>query len=149
VWLVGTYGFGLTVGWLPVAATVGLAYAPQLLAFFELTPFLGNPFGILLSLWSMVAIVVAIRAGLHLETWQAIVVSGLGWALIQIWRRTLGWPLYAFGRWLEGRAGGIALRYQPRDVPKLRRRPALLRNWKKWMMRRNPVLKEPPGQVQR
>ena len=60
VWLVGTYAFDRSVAWWSIAVVVGLAYAPQVLAFFELVPFFGNPFGILLSLWSMVLVVFAV-----------------------------------------------------------------------------------------
>ena len=120
---VGVLAFDADVSWAAVAATVGLAYAPQLLAFFELTPFLGNPFGVLLSLWTLLAIVIAVRAGFGLETWQAVATSALGWLLLQALRRTLGAPVYALGRWIEQRAAGVRFRYGAEDVPKLRRRP--------------------------
>jgi hypothetical protein len=136
VWLVGTYAFGRDVSWVPIAAAVGLAYAPQLLAFFELTPFLGSPIGILLSLWSLLAILVALRVGLGLETWQAIIAGGLGWLLLQGWRRTLGMPIAALGRWLEQHAAGVPLRYKVADLPRLRRRPAWLQNVEQWRQRR-------------
>jgi hypothetical protein len=128
VWLVGVLAFDADVSWAAAAAAVGLAYAPQLLAFFELTPFLGNPFGVLLSLWTLLAIVIGVRAGFDLETWQAIGASGLGWLLLQGWRRTLGAPVYALGHWIEQRAAGVTLRYGAEDVPKLRRRPKWLEN---------------------
>jgi hypothetical protein len=136
VWLVGVYAFGADVSWIAVAAAVGLAYAPQLLAFFELTPFLGTPFGALLSLWTLLAIVTAVRAGFGLETWQAVAASGLGWLLLQGWRRTLGAPVYALGRWIEQRAAGVPLRYGAADVPKLRRQPKWLHSMGKWRRRR-------------
>lgn len=128
VWLVATFAFGAEISWMAAAAVVGLAYAPQLLAFFELTPFLGNPFGVLLSLWTLLAIVIAVRAGFGLETWQAVATSGLGWLLLQAWRYTLGAPVYALGRWIEQRAAGVPFRYGAADVPKLRRRPKWLQN---------------------
>ncbi|MCL4859742.1 MAG: hypothetical protein KJZ93_10075 [Caldilineaceae bacterium] len=134
VWLVISLLFGRAMPVVSVASAVGLAYAPQLLAFFVLTPFLGNPFSILLSLWSMLAIIVAVRIGFNLEMWQAVVTSGLGWLLIQVWQRTLGRPVYALGRWIERRAAGVPLRYSTHDVPRLRRRGAWfesLPNWKK------------------
>jgi hypothetical protein len=136
VWLVGVYAFGADVSWIAVAATVGLAYAPQLLAFFELTPFLGNPFGVLLSLWTLLAIVTAVRAGFGLETWQAVAASGLGWLLLQAWRRTIGAPVYALGRWIEQRAAGVPLRYGAGDVRKLRRQPKWLHSMGQWRRRR-------------
>jgi hypothetical protein len=136
VWLVGVFAFGANVTWMEVAAAVGLAYAPQLLAFFELTPFLGNPFGVLLSLWTLLAIVIGVRASFGLETWQAVVASGLGWLLLQGWRRTLGAPVYVLGRWIEQRAAGVPLRYGAADVPKLRRRPKWMQNMGQWRRRR-------------
>lgn len=137
LWLVGVVAFGANVTWMEVAAAVGLAYAPQLLAFFELTPFVGNPFGVLLSLWTLLAIITAVRAGFGLETWQAIVASGLGWLLFQAWRRTLGAPVYALGHWIEQRAAGVPLKYDADDVPKLRRQPRWLQNRAARRQRRN------------
>jgi len=136
VWLVGGYVFGRTGPFIAIASAVGLAYAPQLLAFFTLAPFLGNPFSLLLSLWSLLAITVAVRVGLELETGQALLTSGLGWVLIQTWKRTLGRPIYALGRWLQGRAAGVPLTYTPRDVSRLRRRPKWVTNWETWKNRR-------------
>ncbi|MBX3010137.1 MAG: hypothetical protein KF832_01475 [Caldilineaceae bacterium] len=138
VWLVGVYIFGQPVTLTAVACVVGLAYAPQLLAFFELTPFLGNPFSILLTLWSMVAIVMAIHVGLALELWQAVLASGLGWVLIQIWRRTIGRPIYALGRWLQRRAAGVPMELTLSDLGALRRHPAWLENLDVWRTRIQP-----------
>lgn len=135
VWLVGAYLFGRSETFTAMASAVGLAYAPQLLAFFILTPFLGNTFSWLLSLWSLLAIMVAVRVGLGLETWQAIVASGLGWSLIQVWKRTLGRPIYGLGRWLQRRAAGVPLAYTAEDLPHLRRRPLWLKNWETWKER--------------
>jgi len=135
VWLVGVYVFGQSISLTAIACVVGLAYAPQLLAFFELTPFLGNPFSILLTLWSMVAIVMAVRAGLNLELWQALLASGLGWIFIQIWRRTIGRPIYALGRWLQRRAAGVPMEFTLSDLALLRRHPAWLENLDNWRNR--------------
>ncbi len=126
IFAVGKYGFGKPVAWAPVAAVVGLAYAPQVLAFFELTPFFGNPFGILLSLWTMVAIVIAVQTALGLTLWQAVLAAGLGWLLLQAVRRTVGIPIYGVGRWLRKKAIGAQLQYAVKDLPQLRRRPAKL-----------------------
>lgn len=132
VWLVGTYAFDLSVSWIAIAAVVGLAYAPQLLAFFELTPYFGNPFGVLLSLWTMLAVLVAVQAGLDLEFWQAVLASSLGWLMIRIWRRTLGRPVYALGFWLERHVIDMRRQYTLNDLPKLRRRgsPPVVRRQK-------------------
>src|SRR5207302_271774 len=131
-WLVGDYLFGRRAAFPAIASAVGLAYAPQLLAFFVLTPFIGNAFSWLLSLWSLLAMIIAVRVGLGLEPWQAIVTSGLGWLLIQVWKRTLGSPVYALGRWLHRRAAGVPLEFTPRDLPRLRHQPKWLASWAQW-----------------
>jgi hypothetical protein len=135
VYVVGVYAFGARASWAAVAAAVGLSYAPQLFAFFELAPFLGGPIGIGLSLWSLLAILISLRSGLGLELWEAAATAGLGWLLLQIWRRTLGVPIYALGRWLEGVAAGVPMRYRLSDVPRLRRRPVWLQSIDQWRQR--------------
>lgn len=135
VWLVSTYIFGATQTFVAVAAAVGLAYAPQLLAFFELMPFFGNPFAVLLSLWSMLAIVVAVHVGTGLELWQSVVTSGLGWLLILLWRRSIGRPVYALGHWIERRAAGNSLRFKLGDIPQLRHASEMAQNVEQWRER--------------
>lgn len=137
IWLIAGYVFGRNTSFVTVASAVGLAYAPQLLAFFVLTPFLGNIFSILLSLWSLLAIIVAVRVGLGLEMWQAVVTSGLGWLMIQLWQRTLGRPVYSLGRWLERVAAGVPLELAVNDIIKLRHRPAWLEMLPDWQELQN------------
>ena len=103
-------------------SVVGLAYAPQVLAFFELTPYFGNAFGILLTLWTMVAVIVAIVAGLGLTLGQAVFAAGIGWLLLQLVRRTIGIPVNSGWRWFRTHAIGNRLQYAPDDLPQLRRR---------------------------
>jgi hypothetical protein len=132
IWLMGAFFYGLNFPFIAIASAVGLAYAPQLLAFFELVPFLGNPFGIILSLWSMLAIAVAIYVGLNFTFWQALIASAVGWLLIQVFRRTIGIPVYALGHWIQDRAAGAPLRFNVKDIPRLRRSPRLLENVEIW-----------------
>jgi hypothetical protein len=124
VFVVARYGFDVTATWRTIASVVGLAYAPQVLAFFELAPYFGNPFGILLTLWTMIAVVIAIVAGLHLTLGQAVFAAGLGWLLLQIVRRTIGRPANTIWRWFRTRAIGIRLQYDADDLPRLRHRAA-------------------------
>lgn len=122
VYVVVRYGFGVTAAWVTIASVVGLAYAPQVLSFFELTPYFGNAFGILLTLWTMVAVIVAIIAGMELTLGQAVFASALGWALLQLVRRTIGIPVNNAWRWFRTHAIGNRLPYKPQDLPQLRRR---------------------------
>ena len=51
IWSVGSWLTQTEQPWRAVAVVVGLAYAPQIFAFFELTPYLGNLIWGILSLW--------------------------------------------------------------------------------------------------
>lgn len=144
VWVVARWAFGANQPFWGVASAVGLAYAPQVLAFFELMPYLGNFFGLVLSLWSMLAIVVAVHVGTGLPTWEAALTSLLGWVLIQVWRRSLGMPIYALGRFLQTRAAGSPLHLSVDDIQRLRaRRDQLVQNWRALFQQRRPRLIRP------
>lgn len=121
IWSVGSLLTQEPQPWRAVAVVVGLAYAPQIFAFFELTPYLGNLIWGVLSLWSMIAIVFALNYGLSMEPWQALLVSSLGWILMQTLRRTVGRPILHLRALLQRRAAGVPLTVSEADVPALRR----------------------------
>jgi hypothetical protein len=127
IWLAGGALFGQEQPLLAVASAVGLAYAPQIFSFFVLTPYLGNLFGVILSLWSMAAVIIAVRVGLRLELWQAVVLAITGWALLQTMRRTVGRPVMRMQRRLASRAAGVSLELGAKDLMRVRRRRT--RNW--------------------
>jgi hypothetical protein len=142
VWLVASLVFAHPAPILTVASAVGLAYAPQLLSFFTLIPFFGPGLGTLLALWSMLAIVVAVRVGLELATWQALVTAGLGWLLIEVWQRTLGRPIYALWHWIERRVAGAPLEWTWQNVPLLRQGTRWIENWEAWRCRQSQIRAE-------
>ena len=144
VWLAGSYLFDRVVPFGAVASVVGLAYAPRIFAFFTLIPFLGNTMSLLMSLWSMLAVVVALEVGLQLELWQAIVTGGAGWFLVQVWQRTLGRPVYAIDRWVKNFAAGVPLIFTMDDINRIRRpEPKLLTQWKERLAPNSPSLQIP------
>lgn len=150
VWLAGGFFFHQQQPLLLVAGAVGLAYAPLLLSFFVLTPYLGNLFSVILSLWSMLAVIIAIRVGMQLETWQAIALAGLGWLLLQTMRRTVGRPIIRLQRWIASRAAGVALDVRAKDVNRVRRRPintwyTQLESWRRRPAAPAQPLESPPG----
>jgi len=116
IWLIARYGFGRTLPYLVLARAIGLAYAPQLLGFFVLTPYLGSLFALAIAVWSLLATVVAVSASLGMSLWEAAACSGLGWLGVQVWRRTLGRPVGRLERWLQQRTAGIEFRWTLRDV---------------------------------
>ena len=138
IWLVGMRLFGRGEEFAVVARAVGLAYAPQLFGFFVLTPYLGSLFSLIIGVWTLLATVVAVHAGLGLTIWQAVACSGVGWLLVQIARRTLGCPLLAFERWAENRAAGVPLRWTVADLSRIR----LPADWRSLVRRNRPGEKD-------
>jgi hypothetical protein len=63
---------------------IGFAYAPQVLNFLTLIPLLGRPIELILALWSLLAVIVAVRQGLDITTQRATFICLVGWPLIQI-----------------------------------------------------------------
>jgi len=129
VWLV----FGVDIAFVAALIVVGLAYAPQLFAFFGMTPYFGNFFALVLTLWTMAAIIMAIQSGMGLSIWQAAITGGISWLVIQVWRRSLGRPIYALGRWMTRGAAGTPLSWSVNDVMQGRvHRDEYSSNWKEW-----------------
>ena len=63
---------------------IGFAYAPQVLNVLTLIPLLGRPIELLLAIWSLLAVIVAVRQGLDIKTRWAAVICLVGWPLIQV-----------------------------------------------------------------
>lgn len=62
---------------------IGVAYAPQVLNFLSLIPLLGRVLELVLSVWSLLAVIVAVRQGLELQTRKAFLICLVGWIPIQ------------------------------------------------------------------
>lgn len=77
---------------------VGLAHAPQLFGVLVLAPYLGGPLWTVLSIWTLLATVIATSAAYALSVPQAIACGGGGWLLTVLVRSTLGRPLTRLGR---------------------------------------------------
>ncbi len=148
IWLAAWLAFGVEGAFVSALAVVGLAYAPQLFAFFEVTPYFGNFFGLVLTLWTMAAVVVALHFGMGISTWQAAITGIVGWAAIQLFRRSLGRPIYALGGWVEKRAAGSRLDYSVEDVMQGKlHREQYSHNWNLWKKSAGepPALPPPPA----
>ncbi len=109
VWLVGSQVFGREVAFDTIMLAVGLGYAPYLFSFFVLAPYFGNPIGLLLSVWSLIAVIRGVQVVLDLSSWQALLCAFLGWLLLQVIQRTVGRPLTGGVRWLRRRVAGAPL----------------------------------------
>lgn len=108
VWWVARVGFGAARPLSEVVAVVGLAYAPQLLGALVLAPYLGAGIHALLSVWTLLATLVAASAVFGLAMPQAVACTAGGWLLSQLLQRTLGRPVVRAGRRVRAWVAGIA-----------------------------------------
>jgi hypothetical protein len=106
IWLLGRLFFKDVSYW-EVLNVVGLAQAPHLFGFFVLLPFLGVPLGWLLSLYSLLAMVVGIEVVFEVPFYLALGMSGLGWAVLQVFQRTIGQPITTLAHRVRTRVAGL------------------------------------------
>ncbi len=119
IWLVSTQVFGRSVSFDVVMRAVGLGYAPYLFSFFVLAPYFGNPIGLLLAVWSLVAVNRGVQFSLDLTLTQALLCTFLGWALLQLLQRTVGRPFVGGVRWLRRRVAGAPLATSRKELREL------------------------------
>ena len=104
--LIARYVFGSVAPWGTVARAVGLGYAPQVFSFLTFMPFFGVPVIVLLSLWSLLAVIIGVGVTLGFSLWQALLCSVLGWLVLQLLERTVGRPVVAVRNWLRRSVAG-------------------------------------------
>jgi hypothetical protein len=130
IFIVGAFVWGITIwgiagivfhvnqSFVDVMKIVSLAYAPLLFGFLTLLPYMGTFINRLLSVWSFLALMVALIATTSLDLWQALVCSLLGWVFIQLLKYTLGKPFIALERWLKRITAGASLTVGPQNLVK-------------------------------
>jgi hypothetical protein len=84
IWKLGRWFYRNTPGYQELLSPIGFAYAPQVLNFLTLIPLLGRPIELALAVWSLLAVIVAVREGLNLKTRNATLICLVGWPLIQL-----------------------------------------------------------------
>ncbi|MEX1315873.1 MAG: hypothetical protein AB1Z22_01955 [Synechococcaceae cyanobacterium] len=115
-WLVARLVFAVSVRPATVVLALGVAHAPQLLAFLGALPYLGVPWLTLLSLWTAIAFVVALGEVAGLGAWQAFVALLGGWLVMLLLQRRAGQPLMRLGRGLLNRTAGVQLVHDRRAL---------------------------------
>jgi hypothetical protein len=83
VWKVGQWLKPIDPTYRELLSPIGFAYAPQVLNFLTLVPLLGRPIELILSIWSLLAVIVAVRQGLDIGTRRAALISVIGWLPLQ------------------------------------------------------------------
>lgn len=84
VFIVGSSMFGGTTNMREMMRVVGFAYAPQLLGLLSFIPCVGWFFALAGWIWSLAAMVVAIRQGLDIDTGKALITALVGWILVVV-----------------------------------------------------------------
>lgn len=83
IWKIGDWRKPDSFSYRELLIPIGFAYAPQVLNFLTLIPLLGRPIEIILAVWSLLAVIVAVRQGLDINTRWATVICLVGWPFIQ------------------------------------------------------------------
>lgn len=84
IWKIGDWFKPNHVTYRNLLIPIGFAYAPQVLNFLTLIPLLGRPIQLVLAIWSLLAVIVAVRQGLDISTTWAALICLIGWPLIQV-----------------------------------------------------------------
>ncbi|MBF2048681.1 MAG: YIP1 family protein [Elainella sp. C42_A2020_010] len=84
IWKIGQWLKPIDPTYNDLLSPIGFAYAPQVFNFLTLIPLLGRPIGLVLAVWSLLAVVVAIREGLDINARSAVVISLLSWVPLQV-----------------------------------------------------------------
>jgi hypothetical protein len=84
IWKIGQWLKPIDPTYGDLLVPIGFAYAPQVLNFLTLIPLLGRPIELILAVWSLLAVIVAVRQGLDITTRRAALICLVGWPLIQI-----------------------------------------------------------------
>lgn len=92
VWALFAYWLGTTIFKGPeteatygqLLRTLGFAHSPGALRIFSFIPFIGGLIAFVVSIWSLVAGIIAVRQALDFSTWRAIGTCVVGWILYMI-----------------------------------------------------------------
>jgi predicted Abi (CAAX) family protease len=88
---------------------VGFTYTPLIFAVFGALPYLGVPILSLLSIWHLLAMVVAIASLANVSGGVAFWYVALGWVVLQILQQTIGQPIANLGRGVANWVAGVEL----------------------------------------
>ena len=99
-------------GHLPFTAvlrTLGFSYAPLMFGLLVMFPYFGSAIFVLLSIWTLLAVVVGIESITTLNRWEAFASAALGWVGLQLLQKTVGQPVASLGQWISNWVAGEEL----------------------------------------
>ncbi|BAU12133.1 hypothetical protein LEP3755_26620 [Leptolyngbya sp. NIES-3755] len=84
IWRIGHWMKTDVPSYQALLGPIGFAYAPQILNFLTVIPLLGRAIELLLSGWTLLAVIVAVRQGLDIGTRRAALICLLWFPFIQV-----------------------------------------------------------------
>jgi hypothetical protein len=100
IWFTAETVFGAHQPYGTVVTAVALGYAPLLLGFLILLPYLGNFIFVLTRIWVLLAVLVGVAVAYSFGTWQTIICSLIGWALLTLLARLPFLRIQRIDNWL-------------------------------------------------
>ncbi len=100
---------GPEVPLLTVTVTVGVAHAPRMLGFLAFLPYFGQPLALALYGWSVLALLVGVRATMDATLLQALAAVALGAMLLAVLQRTVGRPFAYVAQRVRWLTAGVRL----------------------------------------
>jgi hypothetical protein len=116
IWGIATLVFHVNKPFTDVMKAVALAYAPVLFSFFTLLPYMGTFINRVLSVWSFLAILVALNAIMGLNLTQALACALFGFIFLLALKLTLGRPFVALERWIQHATAGVSSTVEVKDL---------------------------------
>lgn len=84
IWKVGQWLKLHSLPYAQLRCLVGFAYAPQVLNFLILLPLFGRPIELILSVWTLLAVSVAVAKAMNITTLRAALISSICYPVVQI-----------------------------------------------------------------
>jgi len=92
-WWISTRTLGEPLALVEVFRTLSWSYAPMMLGILVFIPYFGMPIFFILSTWTFMAMVIGMATITPLTYWLAFQCCFLGWLVLQVVQRTVGYPL--------------------------------------------------------
>jgi len=73
--------------------TIGFANSPRVLGILVFIPFLGWIVSLAVSIWTLIAVVIAVRQALDFSTWRALGTCIVGWIIYQVFLGIVMWVI--------------------------------------------------------
>ena len=116
IWGIATLVYHTHQPFLGVMKSVSLAYAPMLFSFLTLLPYMGTFINRVLSVWSFLAVLVALNTTMGLHLTQALVCALFGFIFLFVLKYTLGRPFIALERWIRRATAGVSSAVEVKDL---------------------------------